>query len=108
MKLLIYLSFLFLLLYSCETNKHIRITAYNALSNEPVDSVLVKINAGKNGDYNKSTSQGYTDKDGNFETYLMIGCAFGCYDIYIEYSKINFKTKVELNQTEGKIFLYPE
>lgn len=95
------------LFFSCEANKHISVTVLNSLTKQPLDSVLVKVNAGKNGDYNKSTSEGYTNSSGKFETYMMIGCAFGCYDIYISYSKNGYKDKKELNNTEGAIELTP-
>lgn len=95
-------------LISCETNKHVLVTVLNSATNQPIDSVMVNVNAGKNGDYNKSTAKGYTDENGKYESYLMIGCSFGCYDIYIEYTKTGFKTKRDLNITEGTVFLSPE
>ena len=95
------------LLSSCEANKHISVTVLNSLTKQPIDSVLVKVNAGKKGDYNKSTSEGFTNSTGKFDTYMMIGCAFGCYDIYISYSKNGYKDKKELNNTDGTIELTP-
>ena len=93
---------------SCEANKHISVTILNSLTKQPIDSVSVKVNAGKNGDYNKNTSEGFTNAEGKFETYMMIGCAFGCYDIYVSYSKNGYKDKKDLNVTEGTIELIPE
>ena len=96
-----------LLFTSCEANKHITVTVFDAATNQPVDSVKIKVNAGTNGDYNKSYTEGFTDENGKFETYLMIGCAFGCYDIYIEYQKNGYIVKKDLNITEGNILLTP-
>ncbi len=96
------------LLSSCETNKHILVTVIDSATNQPIDSVNVKVNAGKNGDYNKSYSEGFTDENGKFETSLMIGCSFGCYDIYIEYSKAGYKNKKDFNITEGSVFITPK
>ncbi len=109
MKTTIY-SFIFTLiiatsLISCESYKHISVTVMDEVTEEPIDSVFVKINAGKNGDYNKNYDEGYTDISGKFETDMMIGCSFGCYDIYIEYSKNGYETKIDLNFTEGSVLL---
>ncbi len=92
-------------LLSCEANKLISVTVIDKLSRKPVDSVLVEINAGKKGDYNKNVAAGYTNSEGKFETHMMIGCAFGCYDIYTKYSKIGYTKLVDLNKTEGIIEL---
>jgi hypothetical protein len=35
----------------------------------------------------------------------MIGCAFGCYDIYTHYIKLGYAKKTELNKTEGLVEL---
>ena len=101
---LIFVTFLI----SCETNKHISVTIIDAVTKKPVDSVFVKVNAGKNGDYNKNYSEGYTNVSGNYETEMMIGCSFGCYDIYMEYSKEGYENKKDFNVTEGTILLNPK
>jgi hypothetical protein len=90
-----------MILTSCETNKLISVTVVDKITKKPLDSVFVKVNAGKNGDYTKNSASGYTNADGKFETHLMIGCAFGCYDIYIDYTKNGYVKKTELNKTEG-------
>jgi hypothetical protein len=93
---------------SCEANKHISVAVFDSTTKKPIDSVLVKVNAGKNGDYNKSTCEGYTNTSGQYENHLMIGCSFGCYDIYMEYSKKGYETKTDFNITEGNIYLSPK
>ncbi len=90
---------------SCETNKLISVSVVDKLSKQPIDSVLIEIKAGKNGDYTKNYAKGYTDANGKYETYMMIGCSFGCYDISIEYDKNGYAHKKELNHTEGVIEL---
>ena len=86
---------------SCEANKLISVTVVDKLTKKPIDSVLIEVKAGKNGDYTKNYSKGFTNSDGKFETHMMIGCAFGCYDIYLEYDKSTYVHKLELNKTEG-------
>ena len=93
---------------SCESYKNISVIVIDEATKKPIDSVFVKINAGKDGDYNKNYDEGYTDVYGKFETDMMIGCSFGCYDIYIEYSKNGYKTKTDLNYIKGDIFLKKE
>ena len=95
-------------LTSCETNKHISVTVVDAITKEPLDSVFVKVRAGKNGDYTKNYSEGYTDTTGKFQTDMMIGCSGGCYDIYMDYAKTGFKNKTDFNITEGTVLLSPE
>lgn len=36
---------------------------------------------------------------------MMIGYAFECYDIFIEYNKAGYVSKSELNNTEGRVEL---
>lgn len=93
---------------SCEANKHISVMVYDSKTMKPLDSVFVQVNAGKNGDYNKSTTKGFTDASGIFDAYLMIGCSFGCYDIYVQYSKEGYQDKKDFNITEGTILLNPK
>lgn len=92
-------------LISCEANKLISVTVIDKITRQPIDSVSIEVKAGKNGDYSKNNAKGYTNADGKFETHMMIGCAFGCYDIYIEYKKSGYVHKIELNQTEGLVEL---
>ncbi len=92
---------------SCESNKHIFVKVFDSKTMKPLDSVFMQVNAGKNGDYNKSTTLGYTNTSGLFEKYLMIGCSGGCYDIYIQYSKKGYVEKKDFNVTEGNILLTP-
>ncbi len=92
---------------SCETNKHLSVTVIDSVTKQPIDSVFVKVTAGKNGDFTKSGCEGYTNASGLFDSYMMIGCSFGCYDIYMEYTKKGYETKKDFNLTEGTIELKP-
>jgi 5-hydroxyisourate hydrolase-like protein (transthyretin family) len=92
-------------LISCETNKIISVKIIDKVTRQPIDSVFVEVKAGKNGDYTKNYAKGYTNSEGKFETQMMIGCAFGCYDIYMEYDKKGYTHKSELNKTEGTVEL---
>ncbi|MBK7129214.1 MAG: hypothetical protein IPM74_08145 [Crocinitomicaceae bacterium] len=96
-----------LFLLSCESQRIISVTCVNALTGEPLDSVLVNVNAGLDGDYTKSTASGYTDSAGHFETTIMIGCPGKCYDIYVSYTKTGFEFAKNLNELEGEIKLSP-
>jgi len=102
---LIFLVFAFL---GCEAQKKISVTCVDAETKERLENVHVLIEAGKNGDYTKSGAEGDTDEQGNFETDIMIGCSFGCYDIYVTYSKEGYQTKKDFNILEGKIELVRE
>jgi len=92
-------------LVSCEQNKLITVTVVDKLTRQPLDSVYIEIKAGKKGDYTKTNKNGYTNSAGKFETHLMIGCSFGCYDIFMEYTKRGYTRKTELNNTEGVVEL---
>jgi hypothetical protein len=108
MKIIQYTITVFVLgftLISCETNKRISVTVIDKITRKPIDSVFTEVNAGKNGDYTKNSTKGYTNSSGKFETHMMIGCAFGCYDVYMKYSKNGYVQKTELNKTEGLIEL---
>lgn len=103
-----FFSIIIFSLISCEANKHISVTVFDSISKKPLDSVFVKVKAGKNGDYHKSYREGFTDTNGKFDTYMMIGCAFGCYDIYMEYTKNGYTEKIDFNVTEGNVYLNPK
>ena len=90
---------------SCEANRLISTTVTGKQTQLPIDSVFVDVKAGKKGDYTKNNASGYTDPNGKFETYMMIGRTFGCYDIFIEYNKAGYVNKSELNNTEGTVEL---
>lgn len=92
-------------LFACEKNKHIKLLLIDKNTHAPLENVFVSVNAGYDGDYSKNHTEGYTNKHGQFETYMMIGCARGCYDIQINYSKSKYQFKEELNNTEGIIEL---
>lgn len=103
----LYFGILLLLtgLVSCESNKLISVKIIDKETKLPIDSVFVEVNAGKDGDYTKSRTSGYSNASGEFKTQLMIGCADGCYDIQMIYSKRSYHQKTELNNTEGIIVL---
>jgi aspartate/glutamate racemase len=95
------------LFFSCETQKHISVIVVDKTTKQPIDSVFVQVKAGKNGDFTKNTAEGYTNTAGKFETSMMIGCSFGCYDIKMIYSKKGRVLKEDMNITEGIIELEP-
>jgi hypothetical protein len=86
LSLIVLLTFM-LCLAGCEAQKEMFVTVYDHVTSKPIDSVHVVIKAGKNGDYNKSGAEGYTDSTGKFHASFMIGCSFGCYDIFMELHK---------------------
>jgi len=105
-KLLI-LLFSIIVLISCESQKHVNLVVINKQTNEPIDSVFVKVTAGKGKDFTKSGDEGYTNATGKYETYIMIGCSGGCYDIKISYGKEGFKTLETMNQVKDTVYLIP-
>jgi len=110
MKIIIRLFFFLVvttLIVSCESQKYISVVVVNEQTKEPLDSVFIKVMAGRNGDYTKNEDQGYTNSNGKFETYMMVGCVGGCYDIKINYSKENFKLIETINQIQDTVFLNP-
>jgi len=92
---------------SCESQRHINLVVLNKVTNTPIDSVFVKVAAGKGEDFTKSGDKGYTNIAGKYETYIMIGCSGGCYDIKIIYKKEGFKTVETMNQIEDTVYLEP-
>lgn len=104
LKLVICISLLTIL--SCESQVNIKVRCIDAQTLEPLSDVEVQVNAGLDGDYNKSTAQGKTNEKGIFEESIMIGCPGKCYDIYITYSKQGYDTRKDLNITEGDVKLH--
>jgi 5-hydroxyisourate hydrolase-like protein (transthyretin family) len=94
-------------LVACESQQHISVYVVDEITGEPVDSVFVEVKAGKNGDYTKNYDSGYTDESGHYETYMMIGCSFGCYDIQTIYKKDGYAVIKQLNNIRDTIFLAP-
>ncbi len=90
-------------LIACEANKHVFVQVYDKVSMKPLDSVHVVIKAGKNGDYTKSGSEGYTDAAGRFDTHFMIGCSFGCYDVFLECHKKGYKSTSNFNPKDSSL-----
>lgn len=93
------------LIFSCESQKQISLYIIDSNSNKPLDSVLVEVNAGLNGDYSKSTAKGYTNASGKFETSMMIGCTPKCYDIKIHCSKNDYQAVDLFNQTDDTVVM---
>jgi len=105
MKKSVFLLLISALLWSCEAQKQISVTCLDAETKLPLEGVTVNVNAGLDGDYNKSTDSGVTDTAGHFETQIMIGCPGKCYDIYITYSKEGYDERKDLNVLEGNVLL---
>jgi len=90
---------------ACESQKHISVTVIDEVTRQPLDSVFVQVDAGNNGVYNKNSDDGFTDESGKYETYMMIGCSFGCYDIRMTYTKSGYEKLIQLNNTIDTISL---
>lgn len=105
MRKIVYIGIL-LLLISCERQVEINVTCVDSQTLQPLEGVEVRVNAGLDGDYNKSTTSGITDSVGNFKDNIMIGCPSTCYDIYITYNKPGYDEKVNLNETDGQVKLH--
>ncbi|MDA3910404.1 MAG: hypothetical protein PF448_03485 [Bacteroidales bacterium] len=97
--------FAVLTLVACESQRHISVTVVDEYTGQALDSVFVQVMAGKDGNYDKNSDEGYTDEAGIYETYMMIGCTFGCYDIQMTYTKVGYEKLVQLNKTDGTISL---
>lgn len=104
----IFVVLLCLIFSSCERHLVLSGKVVDSATNEPIDSVFVEFNGGKKGNYNKSHCETYTDLTGNYETSMMIGCAFGCYDFISSFSKTGYKTKQEFNFENGTVILMKE
>jgi hypothetical protein len=104
---LVLLLFSLIVLISCEAQKEINVFVLNEETGSPISGALVKVMAGKGGDFTKSGDEGHTNRNGNYETNIMIGCAGGCYDIKINYSKEGFKTVERMNQIQDTVYLIP-
>jgi len=94
--------------FSCESQVSIAVTCVDSETKQTIEGVKVLVEAGKNGDYTKAGGQGYTSADGRFDMSMMIGCSFGCYDIYITYTKPGYQTKKDFNVLTGRIDLVRE
>jgi len=78
---------LLLLLQSCESHQEISILFLDQDSEEKLDSVLITISAGKNGEFIRKYGDYYSDSSGLFKTSIMIGCASGCDDVKLNFNK---------------------
>lgn len=93
-------------LNACESHVEIAVQCVDAQSAQPIEGVKVSVNAGMNGDYNKSADSGVTDSAGWYKTDIMIGCPGKCYDIYITYEKEGYDIRKDLNVTDGVVKLH--
>lgn len=107
--ILIILCFSVGLFCSCEYNQIVSVSVRDAITNQPLDSVFVEFKAGKNDDFTKSSTRGYTDSTGYYVGEFMIGCSFGCYDYFFECSKPGYETFVsDLNVDNADVLLVKE
>lgn len=95
------------ILISCEAHTEINVLVLNKETGSPMKDVFVKVMAGKNDDFTKSEEDGFTNENGIYETHLMIGCAGGCYDIKINYSKEGFESLETMNEIQDTVYLIP-
>ncbi len=101
------LAIAILVFTACESYQTVSLVVKDSETLLPLDSVYVQVKAGKNGDYTKSGCFGYTDSLGNYSCSFMIGCAGGCYDIYMECSKHGYENYVsEINVIESVVLLH--
>lgn len=95
-----------LFIVSCEGPKYFNVTVVDKLTQQPIDSVLVKVvvKAGKT-EKSAYNLQGYTDSAGKFVGEEMIGYGLSLkrWDFYMEYIKEGYAPKTELNRTEGLV-----
>ncbi|HQP04325.1 MAG: hypothetical protein KBB11_08015 [Bacteroidales bacterium] len=93
---------------SCEGPIYFNVTVVDKITQQPIDSVLVKVIV-KVGDKEKSAYnlQGYTDTAGNFIRDEMIGYGLSLrqWDFYMEYEKEGYIKKTEINHTDGLVEL---
>lgn len=96
-------------LVACESNQLVKIVVLDSETHQPIDSVFVEFKAGKNDDFTKSGTSGYTDSIGSFTGDFMIGCSFGCYDYFFECSKPGYEKFVsEMNINDADVILIKE
>lgn len=95
-----------LIFTACESHVDIAVQCVDAQTNQPIEGVKVSVNAGMDGDYNKSTVGGVTDSAGWYKTDIMIGCPGKCYDIYMTYEKEGYDLRKDLNVTDGVVKLH--
>ena len=93
---------------SCEGPKNFNVKVVDKLTQQPIDSVFVKVIV-RTGKQEKSAYnlQGYTDSAGKFTRDEMIGYGLGIkpWDFYMEYDKKGYTPKTEINHTEGLVEL---
>lgn len=106
--LLLLLGLLALTMVSCEGPKYFSVTVVDKITQQPLDSVFVKVKvmAGKK-EKSAYNLEGYTDSSGKFIKDEMIGYGLSIkrWDFYMEYNKVGYKPKVEINKTEGIVEL---
>lgn len=102
------LLFTALFIISCEGPKYFNITVVDKTTQQPIDSVFVKVVV-KAGKIEKSAYnlEGYTDSAGKFIREEMIGYGLSLrpWDFFMEYNKEGYAPKIEMNRTEGTVEL---
>ena len=94
---------------SCESYQTVSFVVKDSATQTFIDSAYVHVKAGKNNDFEKSGTTGYTDSTGYFSGSFMIGCSFGCYDIIVECSKPGYTKYVsEMNEIPDTIWMTKE
>lgn len=97
-----------ILLGACEGPHYFSVTVIDKQTKLAVDSVFVQVKI-KCGDdkYGNYDLEGYTDSLGKFETFEMIGTGLSPCKInfYMDYDKIGYIPKTEINKTEGFVEL---
>jgi len=97
-----------LVLVSCEGPKTYSVTVVDKATQQPIDSVLVKVVV-KAGDKGKTSYnlEGYTDSAGKFTREVMIGYGLSLkrWDFYMEYEKPGYARKTKKNRTDGRVEL---
>lgn len=100
--------FIIFTLFSCEGPKYFSVTVVDKQTQQPIDSVLVKVivKAGKK-EKSAYNLQGYTDSAGKFIRDEMIGYGLSMrrWDFNMEYDKTGYQHKSEVNKTEGTVEL---
>jgi len=104
----LFISIIFVLLISCEGPQYFSLKVVDKTTQQPIDSVFVNVRMflGKT-ERPPYNLQGYTDSAGMFLADEMIGTGLIVKKIsfQIEFSKIGYNSKTEINKTDGIVEL---